>query len=754
MLAVFGITIFLGAALLFIAELMFAKMVLPLLGGTPAVWNTCTVFFQASLLAGYYYAHAVTTRIKIERQLLLHSALFIVPILFLPISISAGWTPPTGKNPIFDLLVLLTVSIGLPFVMVSTTAPLIQRWFSVTGHGAGEDPYFLYAASNAGGFAGLVGYVVLLEPNFTRTMISELWKYGYMLLVVLTVLCAVSVYRSRRGKLPEDVREKKDKGADIEKIDRFRVVRWMLLAAVPASLLLGLTTFITTDIMAVPLLWVLPLSIYLLTYIMAFSRRTWILRKALWVMLPIFAVIQTLFLTFPGRGSIIPISIKTCFHMTTFFLVALACHSDLAKDRPGTGNLTKYYLLISLGGVLGGAFNALVAPVVFQSVIEYPAMLVIAYILTVYPAASEKRGVKKKDKKKGRVKTWKTDVLWIASVTAAAFLGMIVLKRSAPDQIAQYYVVLSAIGLIMISGIFRRYRFGIALGICMVLLNTVGLESSLGQIVYRERTFYGLTRVHRWVSQSQSAKILMNGTTCHGFQFQGDESRRIPTTYYSFNGPLGDIFGFVRNDSAPERVGVIGLGAGTIACYAGRNDTVKFYEIDPAVARVALDPRYFTYLEDATDRGANLDLTMGDGRLTVAKEPEGYFDLLIVDAFGSDSVPTHLLTTEALGMYMGKVRPGGIVAMNITNHNADISSVLGNTASSVGLAVYIRRDKGDYTDERTPSIWVAMSRNPSEIEGLAANEGWSPLEKDERYRPWTDDYSNILQVLNWKLDFD
>ena len=721
MYLLFAGTIFVGAALLFVIEPLFARMMLPLLGGSPSVWNTAIVFFQTMLLAGYAYVHFTTRRLSPRRQVWLHLTLLFMPLVVLPIAIPGGWTPPTQTNPTPWLLALMAAAVGLPFFVVATTSPLLQKWFAGTRHPQARDPYFLYAASNLGSMIGLLSYPFLLEPWLRLKEQSWWWTAGYGLLAALTAACA---WASRSNVKPP---AETQPSAPVSNKRRWH---WVLLAAVPSSLMLGVTTHITTDIAAVPLLWVVPLAVYLLSFILVFARRPpvphqWMVRALPWVVLPLVVMLCS-------RMSR-PLPLVMGWHVLALFVVAMVCHGELAKDRPDAQHLTEFYLWMSVGGVLGGAFNALVAPVIFSRVLEYPLALAAGCALApaLTPGTSDRRqrlldvmlplAV-------GVLAVNLAPLLEAVGVTSAAWL--VTLKAALPAVIA-------------LAFLRRPLRFGLTVGV--VLLVNTWLPGERERLLHLERTFFG---IHRVIIDATGQRIrLTHGTVVHGIQSLVASESRWPLSYYHPRGPIGQVFAALRS---PQRVAVVGLGAGSLAAYAQPQQQWKYYEIDPAVANIARNTNYFTYLAECR---APLEIVMGDARLTLGATTEKY-DLLILDAYSSDAVPLHLITREALRVYTDHLNPGGCLAMHISNRYLNLQPVVANLAADAGLVCLIQVESSipaeDRRKGRQTSTWAILATDASHFGPLASDLRWQPAPPVPAQRVWTDDYASLFSVLRWR----
>ena len=769
-LLLYSATMFAGATLLFVVQPMVGKMILPLLGGTPAVWSTCMVFFQAALLGGYAYAHMSTAWLGVSpRQSLLHLAVLAIPLGILPLAVDPHRLRGGGANPIADVLVLLTVSVGLPFLAVSTTAPLIQKWFSHTRHPQARDPYFLYAASNLGSMLALLSYPTLIEPRLhlrgegwlTQT---RLWSLGYLALAVLIALCALSLWR--RGTEPGGAEPADDAAAAAQfepPPDWPRYVRWTALAFVPSSLLIGATTYITTDIAAVPLLWVLPLAIYLLSFILTFGRWTaWLQRVVATATVPVILVVFFLMLSgFKQR-----MWITVLWHFALLFVVALACHGKLALTRPASSHLTQFYLLLSVGGVLGGLFNALFAPVVFSSLVEYPLAMALACLLVGAPGRSVTPSARAlaadvvvalavgaaclalfSDLVSIRLDTaFFTRLLQISSATVGEW---VIPAELAANKIFVYGTPLAALFFL------RRRRLTLTLGLILVLAIGHFVEARNAHQILQARSFFGVLRVARY-NDLEGYTELWHGTTLHGRQSLDPKRRQEPLAYYHRGSPIGLVMEELHRRSLVNRVAVIGLGTGTMAAFARPGDIMTFYEIDPLVRDIATNRFYFSYVPDAIDRGAAVRIEMGDARIRmdeVRREQTGErYDLIVVDAFSSDSVPVHLLTREAFRLYFDMLNVRGLLVLHLSNRYLSLAPVVANLADDADLGGrLIRHDLGPTPEGGSRSTWAVLGRTPGALGRLAQDQGWTAtkLEQSPRVGVWTDDFHNLLAVFDW-----
>lgn len=731
MIALFAVTALISAFLLFWVEPLFARLVLPLLGGSPAVWNTCLMYFQAVLLGGYLYAHLTTRWLGIRRQAALHLVLLAITFLALPIAVPAGWTPPDSGRPIAWLLLLLTVAVGAPFMILSATAPLLQRWLAGMDHPAAADPYLLYAASNAGSFLGLLAFPIVLEPALRLGEQSALWSAGYALAGGLTGLCVALVWRrSRMWGTAASAGEARasDESARPTAGER---LRWVALAFVPSSLLLGVTTYLTTDVAAVPFLWVLPLALYLLTFVVVFARTS---RTKPRVPLEAHAFLVTVFVLVIFWDLGLQQQWAYLLHLGVFAFTALVLHGELAATRPAPKYLTEFYLWLAFGGALGGAFNALAAPVLFHTVAEYVPVVVLACFLR--PSQPLRAA--------GLVER----VQWMAvSVIPALLLAVVVAFDAWHRRVLGVPVMLLvslAAGAIALTLRASAPLFGAslaAIGIAGLVLFRAP-ESTL----HAERSFFGAYRV----VQDGDVRLLYHGTTVHGAQFGDSARRNRPLTYYHAAGPAGQVFQALGPRLDGKRIGVVGLGAGSLLCFARPDQAWTFYEIDPLVERIARDPAYFTFMRDCPVQAT---VVLGDARLTLAREPDQRFALLVLDAFSSDAIPVHLLTREALALYRRLLEPAGVLLVHISNQHLRLEPVVASLAADAGLlgltaehfvAPGPQEEELDYSSD-----WVILMRRREGAGSLAGDKRWRPIVTRAEEKPWTDDYSNVFGAIDW-----
>lgn len=749
LLAVFTAAVFLSAFLLFLVQPMFGKMVLPLLGGSPAVWNTCMLFFQAALLGGYLYAH-LSSRWTVRRQAIVHLALLALAALALPVSVR-GASPDGGDAPVPWLLAVMVATVGPPFLVLSGTGPILQRWFSRSGHAQAAEPYQLYAASNLGSALALLAYPFLMEPRMRLAGQSGTWTAGYALLAVLIAACAWRVWKTADapGAAPSTESpasaespastesaassESLESAEAAESIDpagarvtmRERLV-WLGLAFVPSSLLLAVTTFITTDLSPAPLLWVVPLALYLFSFTLVFARRPPIPHGWMVAVHPSAIAVAVLLLS---AGFLQRPKFAVPLHLLALFVVSMTAHGELARRRPHARHLTEFYLWISVGGVLGGVFNALLAPVLFDNVWEYPIILAVACLARPWP--------EERTAARGHL---------FAAVRAGAFIFALLYMASNDDLSPVLLVILGAVLINLLNvGLGRTPGW---LFVCIGVVLAVRAYATLTEpgVLLAERTFFGRYKVMEY-DFGGGFHALRHGSTLHGAQSLEPQRRREPLTYYLGHGPLGQIFSATAAQQGRRRVAVVGLGTGTTSAYARPGEDWTFYEIDPGIVRIARDSAYFSYLTDAR---APMRIVLGDARLSLARETDRQYDLILLDAFSSDAIPVHLVTREALETYLARLAPGGVIAFHVSNRYLNLEPVVAALAYAEGLAA--RAGQGPRGRRRTyesVSTWIALARSEADLGPLVADVSWWKPRIDPDVQPWTDDYSSLLTVFDW-----
>ncbi|MCT7950345.1 fused MFS/spermidine synthase [Ancylothrix sp. C2] len=742
MLIIFSATLFISAFLLFWVQLMVAKMILPLLGGSPSVWNTCQLFFQAVLLLGYGYSHLTTQRWGLRRQAIFHSFLLFLPVAFLPLTLTKYWLPPQNANPIFWLLALLLVSVGLPFFVISTTAPLMQKWFASTPNSSQNDPYFLYSASNLGSMLGLLFYPIFIEPNFSLSQQSWAWSAGYGLLIFLTLCCAGFLakkkFKPTKGEMPVyppadatpgELPLQTEAGESLDPPTLKQQLQWLFLAFIPSSLLLGITTYLTVDLAAIPLLWAVPLALYLLTFILAFAPTNLLPIPIFSKSLPLFfspLIILSLLKILQPIGLLLPL------HLTGFFIATGLFHAKLAQLRPPVQYLTKFYLWVAFGGVLGGIFNALLAPAIFPTISEYPLIMLLSLLLLQTPLFP-------KNNPKSKILPLSLGLL------LGALLGGFTLDNFFKNALV------FACGVALLAAIYyiftlSKWRF--VAGALLILMLAQFSIGNLGGLLYSERSFFGVNRVV--YDKRGNYHSLLHGTTLHGRQSLDPKRQQEPLTYFHPTGPIGQLFQYLNSQQKLKNIAVLGLGIGTLAAYSQPGQNWTFYEIDPSVKKIASDPRYFTFLKNAK---SPYQIILGDARLKIAEVGKNSYDLIVMDAFSSDSIPVHLITKEALELYSTKLAKNGIIAVNISNRYLNVEPVLAALAENLNFAALRQLQKEMSPAEKemgkSASHWVIFAQNREDFGKLTADSRWQTLPKTKNAPLWTDEYSNIFSLLRF-----
>ncbi len=722
-LTLFSATLFASALLLFSLQPMFAKMVLPRLGGSPSVWSVAMVMFQAFLFAGYLYAHLIATRLRIRSAALLHLAFLGLAALTLPLGIAAGFSVPPSEGIILWTAALFACSIGVAFVALSATAPLLQYWFFATGYPQAKNPYVLYAASNLGSFAALLLYPLAIEPSFALSTQTLLWSAGFSVLALCVGVAAC---------LAAGAKELCHSIAMQTRLDWRQRSVWPLLTAVPAGLCIAVTSFIATDLASAPFLWMLPLALYLLTFVAVFRERPWVPPALVTRILPY--LIAPLAISLFGSGKTYWFA-NILLNLAAFTLLALACHGEAYRRRPQPNRLTEFYLWTSFGGVLGGAFAGLAAPYLFNNIYEYPLLIVAALpVLPGFFSGGPRHFIR--EAAPGLAAAALTLLLWL---TMDARLP---LSAEKPMQVA-----LVAVAAFMLFAAKRPVMFAslVVFAFVVTALWRPGLRS-----IEVTRSFFG---VHQVVDTADgSHRLLFNGTTIHGAERIGGGAgpalppRPEPLTYYYRGGPLAEVIAAARDRRGRIDVAVVGLGAGSLACYKRPGEHWTFFEIDREVVRIARDQHYFHFLSACAP---DAEIVLGDARLTLLKSSQRY-DLIVLDAFSSDAIPIHLLTREAFAGYRTRLAPHGVIAVHVSNRHMELASVVAAVGAADGLLAYEKQDSaaGNFIkDYRANAEVVSLARDIGELGDLPSRHGWRSLTPLPGVAAWTDDYSDVLHAI-------
>ena len=720
----YAATLFVSALLLFSIQPMFAKMVLPKLGGAPAVWSVAMVFFQTVLLAGYGYAYVLNRLLSPRWAAMFHLLLLGITAMMLPIAIAPGWGVPPQDGTTLWLFGLFAVSIGLPFFTLSASAPLLQSWFASSGHKQAGNPFVLYAASNLGSFAALFAYPVIIEPFLTLKTQTAAWSIGFALLAVLLSFVGLLAARA----LPAAVQAEAvgDVSANV-----FERMRWIALAAVPSGLVIAVTAYLTTDIAAAPFLWVVPLAIYLLTFVAVFRERPWIAHANVVRFVP-FAV-APLAVSLIGGEKVFWLT-SIALNLVVFALLTLMCHGELYARRPSPRRLTEFYLCTSFGGVIGGGFAGLLAPQIFNGNYEYPILIALALLCMPGLVTGGSR------------KALTEAAPWLVASAALALVWYVTRFQPSATLELPFQVLLALLAAAMLFQRQRPMRF---FGLVILSFSVTALWRPGIAPIETARSFFGVHKVAE-VNDGR-ARLLYHGTTIHGAQrLRNDDGTPVsgpllPQTYYYPGGPFAEAIGAVRAARGSlNHVAVVGLGTGTLACHSKGNEHWTFFEIDPEVIRIARDPRRFEFLSRCAPESP---VIAGDARLTLEASTDRY-DLIVLDAFSSDTIPVHLLTHEAVAGYLSKLSPHGVLLLHISNRHLDLTPVVAKVAKSLGLAAFVREDRsaGDLlTTLKADARLVVLARDAADAGSVAGN--WAPLRPDQSSALWTDDYSNILGIM-------
>ena len=736
MRALFTLTVFLSSFLLFLVQPLVGKMVLPTFGGAPPVWTASLVFFQTTLLLGYAYAHVSAAHLSLGRQVAVHVSLLLVALGTLPISAgSAGFArvqvlaAAEAAPPALLVMGALAILVGLPFFAISGSTPLLQRWYITGQDAATARPYVLYSVSNLASLCALLAYPFLLEPRFRLADQSWSWACGYAALCLLVLACGILLIRKHRPSPEETGPESPPAPVAKDPPDGRRPLRWIALAAVPSSLLLGVTSYLTSNVAPIPLLWVVPLALYLLSFVLAFSPRRLVPTPLLARLLPLLLVPVALLLILEQ-----PQPEFAVLHLAAFFLAAWMCHARLYDQRPEPARLTAFYLWVTTGGVIGSVLTGLIAPMVFDTLLEYPlALAAAAALMTPRRSGTPAR---------------RADLLYGIAIGLVT-LVLIALTRDVLGLGAGPMRTAVTVGipvLLCFLASDRPARF--ALSLCALFLVSAWAEPQLaGKVALTERSFFAVHRV--LLTDHGRFRRLLHGTTVHGMQDTQNPDR--PLTYYHPTGPVGQVFAALAARGQAPRVAAVGLGVGSIAAYGQPGQRVTFFEIDPAVRHIARDARLFTFLSKS--RG-DVDIVLGDARLTLARQPDGAFGLIVLDAFSSDAIPMHLLTREAMAGYVAKLAPGGILAYHISNRYLALEPVVAGATSDLGLESWIQENEPSAEERaqgKATSTWMIVARSAKDVAELVTPPSrWRSSKAVPGARAWTDDFSNVLGAFRWE----
>lgn len=726
----YAVTLFTSAALLFWLQPLFSKTILPLFGGAPSVWNTCMMFYQSALLAGYAYSHYSTHWLGTKKQSLLHLCLLLLALVWLPLPMTSDFTFPPLDSPIVWLFMQLCFTIGMPLFVLSANAPLLQSWFSQTQDERSRDPYFLYAASNTGTCAVLMAYPFLIEPLCGISQQTALWGYVYTILIVLVAVCSFMLWRFQKEGADHSNSMRHHQDEDIPDVpDLLDCLEWVMWAFIPSVLLLGVTQYITTDVASVPFFWALPLAVYMATFAIVFSRNPlvphhWIQLAQPFILIPPLATIVA------GTGLFFWIDLTV--HLAALFVHCMFCHGELARRRPHPAHLTVFYFCLATGGVLGSVFVTLTAPLLFATVMEYPlALLLMVYVCWKWNPAAETKN--------------RTSLI-------ALLLGLLALSLCLAAEIITFVSTPGVLALVWVStligpAIMRNLQQSLAVRTAFLMVTAAGFYLTMPDkpVLYRSRDFFGSYKIihnERW-DQNE----LYVGTTIHGTQFNHPDLKTYPAGYFDPEGAVGEIF-FHFNEAYPTaNTAVCGLGVGTIAAYGRAGQSMTFYEINPKVYEIAAESGYFSYLHDSL---ADIHTVFGDARVAIQSAVDHSYDFIILDAFNSDSVPVHLLTLEAFEVYKSKLKPGGWLAVQISNRYLDLKPVIFGAVMRNGWTALLHDeeiDPGLPNNNRMESTWVVIFQNDDWVETFMAMGIWERLPLNRSFPAWTDNHASILPLL-------
>ncbi len=709
----------LSAFLLFTIQPMVAKLILPFAGGTPAVWNCCTFFFSTTLLIGYWYVDRVVSTVRFNKVLLLQLSLIVAALFFVYYNQNYLIDIQQDRYVPLQIIRYLVCSIGFPVFILSTTAPLLQCYYNKNETDGGNDPYFLYVASNIGSFVALIVYPVLLEPFLTLSQQRIYWSVGFTL---LAICIAVLIKMTKRQEVPVVAQVQTTAIPSISLIQR---LHWLFCAFLPVSLMLSVTTSITTDITPIPMFWLVPLGIYLLTFIISFSVKPLLSHENVLRCFPIFLITLVPVVTM-GQSVLALLSL--------LFYVGMFCHGTLAASRPAAQVLTTFYLIISIGGALGGMFNTFLAPVLFTRILELPlsaGLLALALPLREYVRPTKAY----------------TSILWVVG----GFSLVMVFPLGA-QIITHYSIVSKIIIFIVFASIVLWVRRNPLVLVCSTITSIMLFISLLDysddglRTIEIQRNFYGSKRIE--YGPERSSVVLISGNTTHGFQSLIPEYSNIPSSYYSPSGPVGDVMATIARMNMIRDFGIVGLGAGSMSCHMRVTDRVTYYELDPQMVAIANNPKYFTYLSRCPTVST---IKIGDGRKLLEQESDNKYSLILVDAFSSDSIPAHLLTKEALALYVSKLVSGGVVLFHLSNRFIDLEPVVTGLSEQRGSHALIKRDFNVSEEQalhgKSASMYMLVTDNDSFKEHLITL-GWNEQVSRSPFPLWSDEYYSVLPLLN------
>jgi spermidine synthase len=712
------VAITLSAFLLFLVQPLSAKALLPLFGGVPAVWNICIVYFQGMLLIGYLYVHLATRFLKTHMQRTLHFMIVGISFFFLPL-IWQQLHLQNGMSPTINVFYLLLTKLSLPLFILSSTGPLVQYWFSQTDRLQAKDPYFLYSASNCGSLAALLGFPFLFEPLFGLQRMSVYWSLLYGIFAISLLVAALQC-KTKVVIVKESV-------ATVDKINWHQRMRWLLLSFAPSCLLVAVTQYITTEVAAVPLFWILPLAVYLLVFIIAFSHKPivnhqWMLREqALFLIFPLISL-SKMTITLPA-WQLIP------FHLLGFFALIMVCLGELVAARPDKSYLTEFYLWMAFGGFLGGLFASIISPLIFNGVYEYYIAFCLCILMRPWGKSS-----------------WNWSVIMMpAAIGVVLFINQLLMANSFSIvfegiKFLNWLDLLVVVSVITVILCYEKNTLKYFLNLMVLFLFSQALPGfHNNDLIWQSRNFFGVTRIYK--NDESHLHLLMNGTTLHGLQMlNASVNVNRLTAYYK---PILGVVDILGKNSASLNVAIAGLGTGILSCQFRSSDQVTFFEIDNSVVKIANNTEFFTYLKSCPPQ----KIILGDARLNIAESSPHLYNMIIIDVFTSDAIPVHMLTREAVQLYLQKLVPGGLMVFNISNRHVDLRPVLETVANQLNLQIlWYRSMKSDNVYE-LPSEWVILTNNSQLVGKIEAELHWKLLKGNRSSLLWTDDFSNILRVL-------